>query len=224
MYVCMYKFLLIFCSFQVLWLHTGPQFYKENLHHRWSGIKPRILVSFSGKRGILTKCFLLESSQKTGQTESSPELYPSTRKKEKNKILVSKHISCWTPARNIHQKLRVKSKIIFWSNLEIENMAYTYITVLFDIIWFLFRNSSKNLKGSIKVEKINNRKKLIIAEFDYYWFAPILSSKKILNPKKRHLLSIFQNFRTLFKNENTIKTKPSASTICQLPAICTYFE
>ena len=56
-------------------------------------------------------------------------------------------------------------------------MAYTYITVLFDIIWFLFRNSSKNLKGSIKVEKINNRKKLIIAEFDYYWFAPILSSK-----------------------------------------------
>ena len=57
-------------------------------------------------------------------------------------------------------------------------MAYTYITVLFDIIWFLFRNSSKKLKGSIKVEnKNNNNKSLIIAEFNYYWFAPILSYK-----------------------------------------------
>ena len=65
--------------------------------------------------------------------------------------------------------------IIFWSNLEIENMAYTYIKVLFDIIWFLFRNSSKNLKGALKVENKNNKKAqllpsliIIIGLLQYY--------------------------------------------------------
>ena len=47
--------------------------------------KAKNLVTFSGKRGGLTKGFLFEYSQKTGQTESSPELNPLTRNKREKK-------------------------------------------------------------------------------------------------------------------------------------------
>ena len=33
------------------------------------------------------------------------------------------------------------------------------MTVLFDMIWFIFINSSKNLNGSLKLENKNNKKK-----------------------------------------------------------------
>ena len=66
-------------------------------------------------------------------------------------------------------------RIIFWSNLEIEDMAYTYIEVLLDIICFLFRNSSNNRKGDLKVENKNNKKAyllpsliIIISLLQYY--------------------------------------------------------
>jgi hypothetical protein len=62
-------------------------------------------------------------------------------------------------------------------------MAYTYITVLFDMIWFLFINSSKNLKDYLKLENKNNEKSPIFAEFDYYWYAPILAYKSRINSK-----------------------------------------
>jgi hypothetical protein len=51
----------------MLFLHTGPQFYKENLHHRWSGIEAKNFgVVQQEKRqsnqmlyvGIITKIWL----------------------------------------------------------------------------------------------------------------------------------------------------------------------
>ena len=85
---CMYKNLLIFCSFQMLFYILGRSFTKKTFITDGLGLKPRILMSFSRKRGVLTKCFVVRILTKIW---SSKEL-SCYFEKEKNKTLVSKLI------------------------------------------------------------------------------------------------------------------------------------